>query len=43
MKGMCHQCYSSNVQLEMVEMKNTIQDPMGSVIIPLCAECKEIS
>ena len=40
MKGMCHFCYSSGVKLQLVKVENTVENPLGSVMIPLCEKCK---
>ena len=41
MKGMCHKCYSSGVELCLIDEENTVSNPMGIVQVPVCEKCKE--
>ena len=41
MKGMCHECYSSGVELTLTEVQKTENNPIGPVLLPLCKKCRE--
>jgi len=41
MKGMCHVCYASGVELELVEVKSKIQTLDETVKVPICEKCRK--
>ena len=41
MRGMCNLCYSSGEELVLTEIAGTVNNPLGSVMIPVCEECRK--
>ncbi|MDH3735808.1 MAG: hypothetical protein OEQ94_02160 [Nitrosopumilus sp.] len=41
MKGMCHQCYTSGIGLNLTEINGMVENQLGSVFIPLCDKCRK--
>ena len=39
--GMCDIYYTSGVEIILTEVKGTIQNPLGTVMLPLCEKCRE--
>ena len=40
MKGMCHLCHSSGVELVLTEVESTVENPVGVVLVPVCDKCR---
>ena len=38
---MCHFCYSTGVELKLIEVKDSVTNPMGTIQIPLCEKCRK--
>ena len=41
MIGMCHGCYALRVKLVLTEVHGTVENPMGTMLVPLCKKCRE--